>query len=665
MKTACILTISLLLPAVLIAQGNEEAERWVIEMTDPETGDLDEAVIESVRELLENPLNLNTAREQELEASGLFSPYQVYGLLRYREEQGRIFTIYELSTIPGYSREFLEEILPFVHLSIEKRPQPHRPKGLFLGNTSLSWPVSNAYTDGDSIPPYYPGSPLKHSIRLKHSSGPFAFGLAMEKDPGETFLLHRYPDHLTGYVSWEPGSIIRQVILGNFRLHGGLGLVHGLGFRGSSTGVGRMGYRPSYARPFASTAEYGYYRGACAELGNNAWRSSAYAALQPVDLSFFGMTSLSSEQDLSRAIRETGYHRTSTERQGSGLGNQLAAGWTFAHISPHWNNGLSIAMSSVRLTRTGKDSVPWLPVDHSPNGNFSLYSTWHCSRAALFGEAALDRSGKVALLAGGNITFNPFFSASASFRKYDTGFRGQYPSAYGSGSEPENETGMNAGLSLVPFLYGRLYLGTDIWYHPAASYRSDFPGFCMRHTAEFSFRHDSEVEIRVICSAKQWQTDRSPDTPGTRGQGRSSRYRLRMQYMVQASESLRCSGRAEWGFLSTPEGTDRGSLAYQQITYRRERYSLVLRHLIFDVGAWENRIYAYEPGVRYSFSFPAYYGKGIRTSLVTSFTLNRWLKIRMKLGTTHYAHRHTSGTGWNTRPGDTVWDAEVQLEVKW
>lgn len=665
MKNLFIIAVCFLIPAWLSGQGSEEAEQWLLEMTDPESGDVDEAVIESVSTLLEEPLNLNTANEQELEASGLFSPYQVYGLLRYRKEQGRIYSIYELATIPGYSREFLEDIEPFVNFISNTYLHSSRSDGLLLVNTSLKWPLSIAFVSNDTLPAFYPGSPLKNSFRLKHSSGTFNLGVAMEKDPGEMLLTDRRPDHLTGYLDWNPGSIIRQVIVGNFRMHSGLGLVHGLGFRGSGTGVKLQGYRTSYARPFASTAEYGYYRGAFIELGRRTWRTSAFVAQQPADLSLFGLNSLSANINLANAVRETGYHRSPAERAGCGLGKQYAAGWNLSRISQHWNSGMSVSLSSVRLTRTGKDSVPWLPVDHSPNGNVSLYTTWHGNRSDIFGEVAMDHAAQIALLAGATTDINPFLSAYASFRRYEPGFRGQYPSAYGTGSDPENETGLNAGLRIVPFHGARLQMDTDICYHPSGTYRSDFPGYTMRHSADLSISVQPSFEIRMNYSAKEWRDDQQPDGSVTHVTGIFTRHRLRISYSLHPTASVRFSGRMEQGFLSAPEGRHTGSLTYQQITIKRERFGLNLRFLLFDTDAWENRIYAYEPGVRYSFSFPSYYGRGTRSTAVASIKISKRLKLRLKYGTTHYAHRHETGTGRDARPGDTVRDAEIQLEMKW
>ena len=74
-------------------------------------------------------------------------------------------------------------------------------------------------------------------------------------------------------------------------------------------------------------------------------------------------------------------------------------------------------------------------------------------------------------------------------------------------------------------------------------------------------------------------------------------------------------------------------MIYSQVkVIPKEKIRLTYRYLAFNSNHWENRIYTYEPGVRYSFLFPAWYGKGTRNILTVSAKLNRWLTVRSKLG---------------------------------
>ncbi len=84
----------------------------------------------------------------------------------------------------------------------------------------------------------------------------------------------------------------------------------------------------------------------------------------------------------------------------------------------------------------------------------------------------------------------------------------------------------------------------------------------------------------------------------------------------------------------------------------------------FNIQNWENRIYCYEPGVRYSFLFPAWYGSGSQNLIVATLKTERSLTFRGKVGVTHYNDKHEIGSGSDIYAGDRMLSFELQLEIK-
>ncbi|MFT5823788.1 MAG: hypothetical protein ACI8ZM_005051, partial [Crocinitomix sp.] len=62
----------------------------------------------------DNPLNLNSAGEQELIRLHLLTDVQVVSLLNYRKLYGNFITIYELAAIDQLDLNTIEMILPFI-----------------------------------------------------------------------------------------------------------------------------------------------------------------------------------------------------------------------------------------------------------------------------------------------------------------------------------------------------------------------------------------------------------------------------------------------------------------------------------------------------------------------------------------------------------------------
>jgi hypothetical protein len=85
-----------------------------------------------------------------------------------------------------------------------------------------------------------------------------------------------------------------------------------------------------------------------------------------------------------------------------------------------------------------------------------------------------------------------------------------------------------------------------------------------------------------------------------------------------------------------------GNLGFIEGGYKNERFSVYLKQLVFDIDNWDDRIYAYERDAPGSFSVPAFYGRGMNTSFMTSWRFSRWGRLYAK-GTFTYGQKKKSG----------------------
>ena len=76
-----------------------------------------EDVFENLSYYYDNPLNLNSATQEELEQLLLLSDIQINELLVYREKVGPLKTIYELLDFQFWGNQTVEQILPFVNIA--------------------------------------------------------------------------------------------------------------------------------------------------------------------------------------------------------------------------------------------------------------------------------------------------------------------------------------------------------------------------------------------------------------------------------------------------------------------------------------------------------------------------------------------------------------------
>lgn len=64
--------------------------------------------------------------------------------------------------------------------------------------------------------------------------------------------------------------------------------------------------------------------------------------------------------------------------------------------------------------------------------------------------------------------------------------------------------------------------------------------------------------------------------------------------------------------------------------------SIYLRQGIFVVDDWEDRIYAYERDVPGAYNSPAFYGRGLWTSIMSSWKISDWFRLYFRAGYTAY-----------------------------
>ena len=102
----------------------------------------------------------------------------------------------------------------------------------------------------------------------------------------------------------------------------------------------------------------------------------------------------------------------------------------------------------------------------------------------------------------------------------------------------------------------------------------------------------------------------------------------------------------------------------ENIGYSYQHIKLNLTAGFFNTDDYNSRLYTYERGVLYNFSFPSFYGKGMRLALNTRVDFTNRLILIGKLGITKYFDRKVIGSGLQRINGSSVSDLEVQLRVK-
>jgi len=680
------------------AATDEIEER--IEILAIETGESTDYsdLVEDLRYLEENPVNLNFATASDLEKLFFLNEMQKFNLLAYRENYGQFATLYELSSIEGFDAETIAKILPCVCIS-DKRPEFRIKPGDLMkyGHNELILRYQRILEKMDGYTPTndsalmespgsrYLGSPDKYYLRYRFSYfDKIRFGFAAEKDAGEVFFKNNVSDtiqKLTGknfrngfdfysfHLNVNDIGVLKSLSIGDYQLGFGQGLTlwSGLAFGKSSaaTDIKRFGRG---IRPSTSANESLYFRGAAATTRINMMELTAFYSGHKVDASLSESDSLGAENVYIESLQESGLHRTITEiRNKNSVSNRIIG----ANLS-YCGNRLGIGITSFysRLSQNlTTDEKPYNLFDFTGTENFNtgMDYSWLVNKVNIFGEVSLSRNGGIAQLHGLTASIHPSIVVSLLYRNYGRNYHNFYCNAFAQASGTSNEKGLYAGLTLRFRGNWSLSAYADSYSFPWLKYRIDCPSsgneFMVR--LQHSFANNASVYIYFRQKNNPVSTSSSEAAFAPLLHTQSNSFRFHIEYTMLSWLLLK--NRVEYLFYrESALYKGNGFLAYQDIGWKNpsNKISLYFRYAIFDTDSWDERLYAYENDILYSFSVPAYYYKGARIFFLLQYRITPQLSFWLRLSRTSYTGLSSIGSGPDEIPSNHKTEIKAQVRLK-
>ncbi|MGW8314151.1 MAG: hypothetical protein ACWGNV_01015 [Bacteroidales bacterium] len=625
-------------------------------------------VFERMEVMKQRPIDLNNATRDQLYEAGLFTPFQVELILRYRENYGPLYSIYELAGLSGFRRTRLKEISSCITVDSRSVQASHgKMDGWALMEGSTSLPVPIEYLSGDSLDPEprYPGSPFRVKVRVRADPSRYlSLGAAYEKDPGEYFFPQKKPEFLSGYISYKGTRWVKNLVTGTFRIHHGLGLVNGTGLIHALNSISLQPLSVPTLSPAASLAESKYEQGLAWQLVAGKFRCLCWASLAPIDLSLQQDLPSGGKVDWEEKERMSGLHRTTTEVQGRSLAFRSHHG---ALVSWRNNNFRIEAMSGIRingLTRAGKDSLRMDPgFSIYPMG--SLYVGWSGDRLQLAGEMASAGSGTMAFQMLTEYRFSDFLSGLLLFHHYGPGYRGMFPSSYGAGNKVENDQGASWAWHLEADRFVVADLFVELFRSPAPGPKISIPSISYRFGTELRNAGIHSYSWKIRAWKRGWQQTSLMEGSGTAPVKWSDVIRLDLQCGQIAGDILQWKSRLIISWYSRSPGKDAGYAAAQQLTWTPcSIFRATVQFVIFRVADWDNRIYLYEPGLYYHFQFPVCYGNGEKLTTVFTLKIRSHLTISWKMATLIKNSEASSASGDQMASLQRRWDLALQIRLQ-
>lgn len=594
MKYAVIIVMSL---AVIGLRAQSAIRPWeqyleqVMTMEDAESDDWQQTY-DLLCELEQQPINLNKATREELEQFPFLSAQQVEGLMAYLYRYGPIKSTAELQMIREIEPPVRQLLSYFVYLGDgQQHYQLHHEL-----TATAKVPLSNGH---------WFRYQLQVDDRLKA-------GLVGDQDADEPFFEGRNRwgyDYYSPYVQLNRWGRVEALVLGNYRVSMGMGLVMNNSFSlGKIAMLQQLGRSTNTLRAHSSRTE-GSLQGAgiTVRLGRS-WHITAFGSYAPMDATL-------NSDGTARTILTSGYHRTESELAKKHNLHALKTGGSLRYQA----HGLHVGLNGlyVHLDRPLHPNTKLLYNLYKPQGsdfvNMSVDYGYTNRHWAVNGETALDGNGHVATINSVSLAMDNGLTLMALQRFYAYRYASIDAQSFSDGGHVQNESGMYVGVAWQPSARWQLMAYTDYSYFPWVRYGKNPAQWTLDHLVQGSYTNGT------------WQLNARYRM---RPQQREHRARLGAAY--DTGHGLSFSTQLDGNYHSLER--ERGGMVSGRVAYTYKWLKLQAGTGYYHTDSYQSRVFLYENAPLYTYAMQQFYGQGLRYWLMLRANAGRCLLLTAKLG---------------------------------
>ncbi len=628
------------------------------------------------------PLNLNKAGSDELKHLPFLNDLQIQSFLLYRRLLGQLVNIYELQAVPYWNINTIKQVLPYTSLSdnnildnIRERWKGGSHSLLLRTSRVLEKSKGFQKSSGSS---QYPGDPLRLYLRYQYNyKNVLQWGLLADKDAGEQLFKGAQKagfDFYSFHFFLKDTGLVKCLAIGDYRINMGQGLVQwqGIAF-GRSSDMANVIRHSQVLTPYTAPSESGFHRGLGLTLQRKKLEGTFFLSYQKISGNL-DTDSVNSHRYVSSLLL-SGYHRTVGEIADKSNINQLSAGGTLKYSAAKWH----LAVNAIRhhwsapLNRTDK------PYNHfAAEGNVffnaSLDYNFVFRNLYVFGEAAINKPLKKAVVNGVLIAVDPKVDVVFLHRLIDKGYHALYSNAFTANTATVNENGVFGGLSIRPNPAVTINCYSDVFRFPWLKYRVDAPSWGKEYQVSVAYKEGKLAEIYSTYRKQQKQINHRGTGNTTSVVETFSRVNWRIQSKIAINRSVSFRNRFEISrYEVNGAGSEHGFMAFMDVGYKPPSggWSANARIQYFETDGYNARIYAFENDVLYSFSTPALFDKGYRYYLNFHVDCSDWittsgakpLKIDywIRFARTAYPGKTSTGTGADMIMGNRKTEIKMQV----
>ncbi|MBU8891749.1 MAG: helix-hairpin-helix domain-containing protein [Bacteroidales bacterium] len=683
-KNVGLVLFSLFLSVNTLAQKVPTLEDLIEDIAGNTDAEIDyTSLYEDLNHYLNNPLNLNTATQEDLEKLQILNDFQVKSLLDYIKQKGQMLSIYELQLVYGFTLNDITKILPFVTiLGIQADARFKIKNALKYGNHQVFLRGQEVLEEQVGYSPIsdsallespnsrYLGSSYKLYTKYKYNyKNKIYWGFTAEKDAGEEFFAGTNKngfDFYSAHLQVNDIGIIKTITLGDFQAKFGQGLV-----LWSDMGLGKTPYvlnirkKAQGLKKYSSTNENIFMRGAGTTISVKNFDITTFYSNKKIDANIQDST----ENDIASvsSFQNTGYHSVPSEIiDKDAIGEQIIGGnITYNH------NRFKVGLTGVNYKYSSdllKDTTPenQFKFQGDENTNIGLDYKFGFGDFSFFGEEAISANGGKAFLNGILVNLAPQVSFSAMHRHYDKNYQANFANAFAEASGSSNESGLYFGLELHPIKHWQVTAYFDTYQFPWIKTGIDAPSNGYDWFIQTDYAPARNLSMYLRLKNEEKLVNKNADS-GIDELTNQNNFKIRFHISYRINDQISLKNRVETAtFKEGSEKPDYGYMIYQDIFYDFANIPLSfnMRFAVFETDSYDARIYAYESDILYAFSIPAYYSKGSRTYFNLKYSLGDYMDIWLRYAQTYYSDTNEISSGLTQINGNTKSEIKVQLRIR-
>ncbi|MFP4369452.1 MAG: hypothetical protein ACLFR2_07725 [Candidatus Kapaibacterium sp.] len=602
-------------------------------------------ILEILEYYTENPVNLHESNQKELILIPLINERESLIVLDLADSLDSKPSK-DLLISSGYT-ELQAEVLLLCTM-YKKAPRPELNfRSRIRADTRLN--KARGFTEKK-----YAGGPESFYQRYLAEYGGFSAMLLADKDAGEISMTDRY----SGYASYS--SSVFKIIAGDFSAECGMGSVlwNAFGMRKGVETAYPAVQRGKGIRPYRSSADFYYFRGAAAQINNELFGGSLMLN------AFYSNTNKSGTIDYKRneisSLYTSGYFRTESELEKKSALSEKTALLNAEYSRGSFSTGITLFNINYPMKVNSSSSSM---IKGCSSFFKSIYSFHNSKSSILANELSLDGRGHHAFISGAAF-FGSETRIGVSFRHISAGFRSPYGYHFGEFSSISNEAGIYFGIgrrfgrrASIAF-YADFYRSLERTYlYPGILKGSEFfieadYEISIRNEITFRIKHEKKGAVKTINDIKYIY-------PETKTYSRiefrhKPLNRLELRYRLEAVNTD----------FDSKIKSETGAAGFAEINLLPlDWLKIGARTALFDTESFESAVWQFEYTAPGLISSKALYGSGSRFFLYFRAEIFGFARLNARYSVTEKYNTRSIGSGYDEIPGTVDIRFLIQLDL--